>query len=145
VDEVSFCQGAHMSLRLAFSPLILCLAVPAFAEDPAPIESMAEVKAGEKAQLDLQSIRRYGEVQGRFEVVVASSDAEVERAEGAAMRRLRYMANCEEGTMTLAAVGVFDTSGNVLKSLVAPPGSLDPVKPEKGSEAAKWLRRVCMF
>jgi hypothetical protein len=134
-----------MRLRYAFAPLALLLAVPAFPQDPPSIESMAEVKTGEKAQLDMQTIRRYGDVQGRFDVVVAWADPAVQRPEGQAMRRLRYMANCEEGTMTLAAVGVFDSSGNVLKTMVAPPGSLDPVKPEKGSEESKWLRRVCMF
>jgi hypothetical protein len=134
-----------MSLRAALSLLAFSLAGTAFAQDPAPIESMAEVKSGEKAELDLQSIRRYGDIQGRFEVVVASVDPGVQPPEGPSRRRLRFMANCEEGTMTLAAVGVFDTSGNVLKTMVAPPGSLDPVKPEKGSEQAKWLRRVCMF
>jgi hypothetical protein len=121
------------------------LALPALAQEPASIESMAEVKAGERAQLDLQSIRRYGDIQGRFEVVVAAADPAAQAPETMPTRRLRYMANCEEGTMTLAAVGVFDINGNVLKSMVAPPGSLDPVKPEKGSEGAKWLRRVCMF
>ena len=78
-------------------------------------------------------------------LIVATADPDSERSDGSSSRRLRYMANCQDGTMTLAAVGVFDNSGNVLKTLVAPPGSLDPVTPEKGSEAAKWLRRVCMF
>jgi hypothetical protein len=134
-----------MRLRYAFAPFAFVLAVPAMSQEPPSIESMAEVKEGEKAQLDMQTIRRYGEVQGRFEVVVAWADAGVQRPAGQAMRRVRYMANCQEGTMTLAAVGVFDNSGNVLKSMVAPPGALDPVKPEKGSEEAKWLQRVCMF
>jgi hypothetical protein len=126
--------------------LILFLAFPVFGEEPLPIESLAQLKPGEKAQLDLQTIRRYGEVQGRFEVVVAAAETDAQPAADAAVaRRVRYMANCQEGTMTLAAVGVFDSSGNVLKSVVAPPGSLDPVKPEQGSEQAKWLRRVCMF
>ena len=134
-------------MRTSAAVVVLALAVAgaAFAQDPASIESMAEVKAGERAQLDLQSIRRYGDVQGRFEVIVATADPDSERSDGSSSRRLRYMANCQDGTMTLAAVGVFDNSGNVLKTLVAPPGSLDPVTPEKGSEAAKWLRRVCMF
>ena len=134
-----------MNLRFAFPLLVLFLAAPAFAQEPPSIESMAQVKQGEKAQLDLQTIRRYGDVQGRFEVVVAWADPSIAPPEGQARRRVRYMANCEEGTMTLAAVGVFDSDGQVLKSMVAPPGSLDPVKPEKASEEAKWLRRVCMF
>lgn len=132
-------------------PLLFGLAVPAFAQQeagstqPEPIEAAAQPQPGERASLDLQSIRRYGEVQGRFEVVVAWADPGTPRPAGLGQRRVRYMANCEEGTMTLAAVGVFDDNGSVLKTMVAPPGSLDPVKPEKGTEEAKWLRRVCMF
>jgi hypothetical protein len=132
-------------MRLTAAPLLVFLAAPAFADDMYSPEPLAEVKAGERADLDLQTIRRYGDIQGRFEVVVAPVDRSTVPADGPASRRVRYMANCEEGTMTLAAVGVFDSSGNVLKTLVALPGSLDPVKPEKGSEQAKWLRRVCMF
>jgi hypothetical protein len=134
-----------MNLRSAVPLLGLLLAVPAFPEEPPSIESMAQVKPGEKAQLDLQTIHRYGEAQGRFDVVLAWADPGMPRPEGQAMRRVRYMANCEEGTITLAAVGVFDSAGQVLKTMVAPPRSVDPVKPEKGSEEAKWLRRVCMF
>jgi hypothetical protein len=133
-------------MRLTAAPLlVLFLAAPALADDPYSPEPLAQVKAGERAELDLQTIRRYGEIQGRFEVVVAPVDQSSVPPDGPAFRRVRYMANCEEGTMTLAAVGVIDSNGNVLKTLVAPPGSLDPVKPEKGSEQAKWLRRVCMF
>jgi hypothetical protein len=47
--------------------------------------------------------------------------------------------------MTLAAVGLFDANGQLQKTLVVPPRASDPVKPEKGTPAAKWLQRVCMF
>jgi hypothetical protein len=60
-------------------------------------------------------------------------------------RRVRYITNCEEGTFTLAAVGLLDRNGNALKTMVVPPGAVDPVKPEKGTDAAKWVRRVCMY
>ena len=132
-----------MTLRTALCVLVLFLTGPALADEPMPVEIAAQVKPGEKADLDLQSISRYGEVIGRFEIVIAM--AEGAPNSDAAYRRVRYISNCEEGTITLAAVGVFDGNGNVLKSLVAPPRSLDPIRPEKGSEQAKWLRRVCMF
>jgi hypothetical protein len=134
-----------MSLRTALYPLVLFLSLPVLADQPTEAEIAAQIKAGEKAQLDLRSIQRYGDIQGRFEVVIAAAEPDAKAEDGAAARRVRYMVNCEDGTMTLAAVGVFDANGNVLKSLVAPPRSLDPVKPEKGSEQATWLRRVCMF
>ena len=41
--------------------------------------------------------------------------------------------------------GVFDRSGQLTKTMVVPPGAADPIKPEKGSQEAKWLQRVCMF
>jgi hypothetical protein len=136
-----------MIVRLVFA--LACVAAfgaPALAQQqPEPIELAAQPKAGERADLDLQSIRRYGETQGRFEVVVAWADPGAPRPAGLGQRRVRYMANCEDGTITLAAVGVFDDVGNVAKTMIAPPGSIDPVKPEKGTEQAKWLRRVCMF
>jgi hypothetical protein len=55
------------------------------------------------------------------------------------------MANCKDGTMVVAAVGLFDPSGQLAKTIVAPPRSIDEVKPEKGTQEAKWLQRVCMF
>jgi hypothetical protein len=45
----------------------------------------------------------------------------------------------------LAAVGLYDRNGNVAQTMVVPPRSIDPVKPVKGSDEAKWLQRVCMF
>jgi hypothetical protein len=65
--------------------------------------------------------------------------------EGSGPRRVRYVIDCEEETMTLAAVGVFDNSGQVQRSLVVPPGAIDPVKPAKGSPEQKWLRKACLF
>lgn len=136
-----------MNLRHIFALLGLLLAAPAVSQDQEPpsIESMAQIRQGEKAKIDMQSIQRYGDVQGRFDVIIAWADPGVIRPEGQATRRVRYMTNCEEGNMTLAAVAVFDGAGQVVKTMVAPPRSLDPVKPEKGTEEAKWLRLVCMF
>ena len=60
-------------------------------------------------------------------------------------RRVRYAVNCQEGTLTLAAIGLFDRAGQLMRTMVVPPGASDPVKPEKGSAEAKWIQRACMF
>ena len=108
-------------------------------------ETLAQPKDGEAAKLDLQSIVRQGDVLGRFEVVVSWVDTTRQIPPDYLARRVRYITNCEEGTFTLAAVGLLDRNGNALKTMVVPPGAVDPVKPEKGTDAAKWVRRVCMY
>lgn len=106
---------------------------------------LAQVKEGEKARLDLQSIKKYGEKQGQFDIIVTWNDAQGPKPDNYLPRRVRYMADCEEGTMTVAAVGLFDRSGQISRTVTAPPRSLDPIKPAKGTDEAKWIRQVCMF
>jgi hypothetical protein len=136
-----------MTSRIAYilSVLALFAGAAAAAPDPGSPESLAQAKEGELARLDLQTIRKFGEAQGRFEVVVAWADSSRPAPEDYGPRQVRYMANCEEGTISLAAVGVFDRNGQLTKTMVIPPGGADPIKPEKGSQEAKWLQRVCMF
>jgi hypothetical protein len=129
-----------MTLAISF-----VAAAAARADGPEEAEALAQVRDGESATLDLQTIRRYGDVVGRFEVALVWTDSTRPMPADYSPRRVRYMANCEEGTMTIAAVGVFDPAGRVQKTIVVPPRASDPVTPEKGTEAAKWLRRVCMF
>ena len=136
-----------MTPRIAYTLSVLALfaGAAAAAPDPGSPESLAQAKEGELARLDLQTIRKFGEAQGRFEVVVAWADSSRPAPEDYGPRQVRYMANCEEGTISLAAVGVFDRNGQLTKTMVIPPGGADPIKPEKGSQEAKWLQRVCMF
>ena len=136
-----------MTARIAYTLSVLALfaGAAAAAPDPGSPESLAQAKEGELARLDLQTIRKFGEAQGRFEVVVAWADSSRPAPEDYGPRQVRYMANCEEGTISLAAVGVFDRNGQLTKTMVIPPGGADPIKPEKGSQEAKWLQRVCMF
>ena len=136
-----------MNFRIASMTLALSLVAVAAAraEGPDEAEVLAQVRDGETATLDLQTIRRYGDVVGRFEVAFVWTDSTRPMPADYSPRRVRYMANCEEGTMTIAAVGVLDGAGRVQKTIVVPPRASDPVKPQKGTEAAKWLRRVCMF
>jgi hypothetical protein len=136
-----------MSLRHHYiaSSLFLFVSLPVAAQNPADPEALARPRDGESASLELDTIRKYGDVMARFEVTIAWADSARPAPSDYGARRVRYMANCEEGTMALAAVALFDRSGALQKTMVVPPGGSDPVKPEKGSDAYKWLRRVCMF
>jgi hypothetical protein len=129
---------------------IACLAalsssLPVAAQNPLDAETLSQPREGESASLDLQSIRRFGDTLGSVQVSVVWADSARPPPEDYLPRRVRYAVNCDEGTLTLAAVGVLDRSGQLQKTLVVPPGASDPVKPTKGSEQAKWVQRVCMF
>jgi hypothetical protein len=134
-----------MGRPLLFAAVITALlaGAPAIAQDSA--EVLAQPKEGESAQLDLQSIRRYGERSGRFEVTIVWADPTRGRPDGLWPRRVRYAMDCDEETMVLAAVGVFDSAGQVQRTMVVPPGAVDAVKPPKGSTEHKWLRKACLF
>ncbi len=115
--------------------------VHAQSQDP---EALAKIGEGEVGELDTPTIRKYGETQGSFNVNIKRTDG-ASSPGGITPRTVRFMANCKEGTMVVAAVGLFGPGGQLAKTLVAPPRSIDEVKPEKGTPEAKWLRTVCMF
>jgi len=136
-----------MSFRRGYivSSLFLFLSLPAGAQDPAGAETLAKPRDGESATLELETIRKFGDAVARFEVTIAWTDPARSAPSDYGARRVRYMANCEDGTLALAAVAVFDRSGALQKTLVVPPGASDTVKPGKGTDAEKWLRRACTF
>ena len=136
-----------MTLRFAHASIVLALlaAAPSHAQEPRSAEEWAQVQQGEVARLDLQTIRKFGDSLGRFEVLVAWADSSRPAPEGYAARTVRYVTDCDAGTIMLAAVGLYDRNGNLAQTMVVPPRSIDPVKPVKGSDEAKWLQRVCMF
>jgi hypothetical protein len=125
--------------------LALSCSLPAAAQSPADPEVLAQPREGESADFDMQSIRRYGDVLGTFQVSILWTDRSRPFPEDYNPRRVRYAVNCQEGTLTLAAIALFDRSGQLQKTMVVPPGASDPVKPEKGTEQAKWVQRACMF
>jgi hypothetical protein len=129
---------------LLFAAVLAALA-PARAQTPDSPEALATPQPGEVAELDLQSIKRFGDKVARFEVSIVRAQQGNAAPDSLGPRRVRYVADCEEQTLTLAAVGVFDNSGQVQRSLVVPPGAVDPVQPAKGSLEQKWLRKACMF
>ena len=132
-------------LQLATALASAMLLAAAYGQTIESAEALAKPQPGETAELDLQSIKRFGDNIGRFEVNIVRVDPASARPNGPGPRRVRYVIDCEAQTMTLAAVGVFDDSGQVQRSLVVPPGAVDPVKPAKGTPEYKWLRRACLF
>ena len=84
-----------MTARIAYTLSVLALfaGAAAAAPDPGSPESLAQAKEGELARLDLQTIRKFGEAQGRFEVVVAWADSSRPAPEDYGPRQVRYMAN----------------------------------------------------
>lgn len=136
-----------MSLRTVCMSLAVALlpTLSAAAEAPLDAETLAQPREGESATLDMVSIHRFGDTYGTFEVIVVWIDSVRPPPEDYFARRVRYAVNCDEGTLTLAAVGLIDRAGQLHKRMVVPPGASDPVKPPKGSDEAKWLQRVCMF
>jgi len=136
-----------MTLRFSciVCTLALCCSLPAAAQGTVDPETLAQPKEGETADFDMQSIRRYGDVLGTFQVGIRWTDRSRPFPEDYMPRTVRYAMNCQEGTLTLAAIGLFDRNGQLQKTMVVPPGGSDPVKPEKGTEQAKWIQRACMF
>ena len=127
-------------------PMVIVAALagtPVHAQSQDP-EALSKIGEGEVAELDTTTIRKYGEIQGSFNVNIKRQDG-ASSPEGTTPRTVRFMANCKDGTMVVAAVGLFDGSGQLAKTMVAPPRSIDEVKPEKGTLEAKWLRQVCMY
>ena len=136
-----------MTSRIAttVAAVLLAVSVDAGAEDPLAAEALAQPQSGDSVELELESIRRFGEKTVRLEIMIRWGDPTRPAPEGYTPRKVRYMGDCEEGTLTLAAVGVFDASGRPLKSVIVPPRASDPIKPEKGTDLAKWLRQACMW
>jgi len=130
---------ARASLSMA---ILLALAATAGAQDLDDPEAMAAIKQGEIGRLERDTIGSYGDLT-RFDVSVVWDSAAAARPEGYMGRRLRYVADCKARTLTLGAVSVFDASGRLMKTMILPPGAVDPAAPAEGSVESKWLREVC--
>jgi len=122
--------------------ILLALAANAGAQDLDDPEAMAVIKQGEVGRLERETIGSYGDLT-RFDVSVVWDSAAAARPEGYMGRRLRYVAHCRARTLTLGAVSVFDASGRLMKTMILPPGAVDPAAPAEGSVESKWLREVC--
>jgi len=122
--------------------VLLALLPIAGAQDLDDPEAMAVIKNGEVARLDRGTIGAYGDLT-RFDVSIVWDSAASARPEGYMARRVRYVADCKAHTLLLAVVSVFDSSGRLLKTMILPPGAVDPVPPAEGSVESRWLREVC--
>jgi hypothetical protein len=133
-------------MRNAAAGMLLtwCLAAApaAYAQDENSPETQASIRKGEAAHLDRDSIGDYSSTK-RFEVGITWGDDGGPRPADHKNRRVRYVADCKAGTLTLATVALFDRTGMLEKSMIVPPGAADPFKPDAGSIQAKWLQDVC--
>jgi len=126
--------------------IVILLAVAsasrAAAQEESTPEAIAAMKNGEVGRLERDSLKAYGEI-ARFDVSIGWDEAAGPRPAGYAGRRVRYVADCKAATLAVAAVGVADSSGKLVKTLVFPPGAADAVRPLEGSPEAGWLREAC--
>jgi hypothetical protein len=114
----------------------------AHAQQEGSPEDQISIKPGEAAHLDRDSIGSYGSTK-RFEVEITWSQDAGPRPPSHKARRARYVADCKAGTLTVAAVAVFDRAGMLEKRMLVPPGAVEPMTPEPGSPPGKWLQEVC--
>jgi hypothetical protein len=122
--------------------LVLAAATPLRAQDESTPEERAVIKPGEVGRMDPGSVRPAGPVT-RFEAIIVWEEAGGPRPTGQVSRKVRYVADCKAGTLTLAAVGILDAEGKLIKTMFVPPGAADSVAPQPGSTEARWLREAC--
>ena len=132
----------HGTTRIAVVALLLALTRPVVAQDETSAEALAVPQPGERVALERDTIAQYG-TQTRFEVAITWDASAGARPATYRPRAVRYVADCQAGTLALVAVGLFDSSGQLVKSLILPPGAADPVTPAAGSQEHKWLKEVC--
>jgi hypothetical protein len=131
-----------MRAFLGTAALALLAITPVQAQDENTPEAMAAIKPGEVAGLDRDTIRDFGQTR-TFEASIVWGDTGAPRPEGYLRRNVRYLADCRAGTLAVAAVAVIDTTGARVKTMISPPGAVDPVAPEAGSPQARWLQEAC--
>ena len=132
----------HRRISIVVVALLLALMRPVVAQEETSAEALAVAQPGERVALERDTIAQYG-TQTRFEVAITWDASAGARPATYRPRAVRYVADCQAATLTLVAVGVFDSSGQLAKSLILPPGAADPVTPAAGTQEHKWLKEVC--
>lgn len=127
-------------IRMALG--LLALTTTAQAQDQSSPEAMAVIQPGEAVRFDRDSIRDFGPSRS-FEIAIVWGDTGAPKPAGHLSRRVRYVANCPAGTLGVASVAVYDAGGMLLKSMISPPGAVDPEAPAAGSAQARWFRDAC--
>jgi hypothetical protein len=122
--------------------LVLAAALPVHAQDESTPEEQAVIKLGEVGRLDPASVSKAGPIT-RFEASIVWDEAGGAPPQGHLSRKVRYVADCKAGMLTLAAVKVFDPTGKLIKNALVPPGAADSAFPKPGSAEAGWLKEAC--
>jgi hypothetical protein len=137
-------KGSTMRKALVAIAAMLAMMGAVHAEDldDNTPEGQATIKAGEVGRFDRDSMTEYGTTT-RFESSIVWDSAGRPRPEGHLSRKVRYLADCKANTLVVTAVGVFDVSGRLLKSLITPPGAGEPAAPVTGTPQARWLQEAC--
>jgi|KBSMisStandDraft_5_1062788.scaffolds.fasta_scaffold459254_2 hypothetical protein len=131
-----------MKRRAIHVVLAAALSASALAQEENSPEAMAVVKPGEVVRFDRDSIRDFGQKRS-FEIAIVWGDSGAPKPAGFLSRRVRYVADCSAATLGIASVAVYDATGMLLKSMISPPGAVDPATPAAGSAEARWLKDVC--
>lgn len=131
-------------LMLAIAAAMLAAPFRVTAQDQYSAEAMARIQPGEAGRLDRDSVHEVGD-QLSFHVEVTWNDASRPRPAEQQTRVVRFVANCQANTIVVSAVVVVGRDGGVNKTLIAPPGAVDPVTPAAGSNEERWMKSVCRF
>ena len=129
-------------MRITLLCLLSLIAAAAHAQDDYTLESLAAVSDQQVARLDTNSVRSESG-RSRFDVLVTWKDAEHKPPNAAAVRYVRYLADCSSGKLALSGVAVHDEVGRMLKNAIVPPGTWEYETPAEGSNEAQWLKQVC--
>lgn len=132
----------HISVSGLVTGFVLTAVLQAHAQGDSTPEDEAVIKDGEVGRLDRGSVSKAGPVT-RFEASIVWDETGGAPPKGHMSRKVRYVADCKAGTLTLAAVKVFDPAGGLIKTTLVPPGAGDSVAPQSGSTEAQWLREAC--
>ena len=60
-----------------------------------------------------------------------------------AFRYVRFAGKCEDQTLALAGVTLYDDQGRIIKMMVVPPGGSEFIPPKPSTPEGEWLREAC--
>jgi|TARA_R110000824_G_scaffold191997_1_gene373930 hypothetical protein len=98
-------------------------------------EFYAVVEDGEEYEFKKDSIRVRANLTG-FVVAIGG-------IETPAFRYVRFAGKCEEQTLALAGVTLYDDQGRIIKMMVVPPGGSEFIPPKPSTPEGEWLREAC--
>lgn len=129
---------------MRFFPVVFLLSFAgvAVAEDANTVEALSEIGDSEVASMERQSIQSRGR-DTAFEVSVKWRDPGQRPPDAPAGRVIRYVANCSEKTIVVAAVTTMDQNGRIRKRYLVPPGGADFLPAKEGSAEQRWMKDAC--